>query len=188
MKVNTSDNSNDNNETNNNEEETTTNNIFNMVFQDNKNFNQNFLEKDKEKYNNKLLQDNRENDEEAFQPRKSLMQRFFSPMEEGSLRASIFAMSSLALGTGCLALPQKFGQMSFVGALCTILFAGLSAYWSLKIMIITSRKLKIEEYSKCVSFSFGKKASNFLDIVTISIVREMVSQLTYLHLKNMRLR
>lgn len=141
-----------------------TNNIFNMVFQNDKNFNKNFIG-EKSQVGDKLL--DTENLDEENPPRKSIMQRFFSPMEEGSLRASIFAMSSLALGTGSLALPQKFGQMSIIGCLLTILFAALSSYWSLKVMIITSKKIKCDEYSKCVSYSFGKKASNFLDIVTI---------------------
>jgi len=143
-----------------------TNNIFNMVFQDDKDFNQNFISKASFK-NDNLLDTKTSDIDEENPPRKSLMKRFFSPMEEGSLRASIFAMSSLALGTGCLALPQKFGQMSFFGALIMVAFAACSAYWSLKIMIITSKKIKCDEYSKCVSYSFGKKAANFLDIVTI---------------------
>jgi len=151
---------------NNEETDDRTNNIFNMVFEDDKHFNQNFIGRPTETADRLLNTRTEEQDEENV-PRKSLMQRFFSPMEEGSLRASIFAMSSLALGTGCLALPQKFGQMSSIVALCTIIFAALSAYWSLKIMIITSKKIKCNEYSKCVSFSFGKKAANFLDIVTI---------------------
>jgi len=149
-----------------NEDDTNTNNIFNMVFQDDRNFSQNFIGK-RTIVNDKLLDTHTSQIDEENPPRRSLMQRFFSPMEEGSLRASIFAMSSLALGTGCLALPQKFGQMSFVGALFTIFFAACSAYWSLKIMIITSKKIQCDEYSKCVSYSFGKKAANFLDIVTI---------------------
>jgi hypothetical protein len=148
------------------EEGNNSNNIFNMVFQDDQNFNKNFIGKSSE-VNDKLLKTHTNQLDDENPSRKSIMQRFFSPMEEGSLRASIFAMSSLALGTGCLALPQKFGQMSFVGALVTILFAALSAFWSLRIMIITSKKIKCDEYSKCVSFSFGKKAANFLDMVTI---------------------
>ncbi len=141
------------------------NNIFNMVFENDKNFKDNFVGRETVA-EEKLLDDkNEELDEEN--PKRSIMKRFFSPMEEGSLRGSIFAMSSLALGTGCLALPQKFGQMSFVVSLITIIFAALSAYWSLKIMIIVSKKIKCNEYSKCVSFSFGKKAANFLDVVTI---------------------
>lgn len=149
----------------NGENEDETGNIFNMVFQDDKQFQENFFTKKEEEKLLKEKQIDLESEEQP--PRKSLFQRYFSKMDEGSLRGSIFAMSSIALGTGCLALPQKFGQMSFLCALLVLVFAACASYWSLKIMIIASKKINCDEYSKCVSQSFGKKASNFLDIVTI---------------------
>jgi amino acid permease len=99
--------------------------------------------------------------------RKSLMQRIFSPMLPGSLRASIFAMSSLALGTGCLALPQNFEHMSFVMALIVLIIGSGSAYWSLTIMIEASRKKGLTEYSKLVKESLGKGMALFLDIMIL---------------------
>ena len=64
--------------------------------------------------NDKITQDinllQRSNSETGS--RKSLTERLFSRIEAGSLRGSIFAMSSLALGTGCLALPLQLKNMS----------------------------------------------------------------------------
>ncbi len=98
---------------------------------------------------------------------KTLTQRLFSPMEAGSLRGSIFAMSSLALGTGCLALPKNFGNMSFVGALLTLCFGSAVAYWSLVIMIEASRKTNVKEYSRLVKESLGNRLALFLDIMIL---------------------
>jgi hypothetical protein len=104
---------------------------------------------------------------EDTENRKSLMNRMFSRMEEGSLRGSIFAMSSLALGTGCLALPLRFGQMSVLGALIVLLLGSLAAYWSLRIMIEASRKTNTMDYSRLVKESLGPKLALTLDIVIL---------------------
>jgi hypothetical protein len=96
--------------------------------------------------------------------RKSLYQRMFSKMEAGSLRGSIFAMSSLALGTGCLALPQKFEQMSFVAGVVLLFLGALASYWSLTLLIKASTKTKIYNYSRLVKEVWGKWPALFLDI------------------------
>jgi hypothetical protein len=104
---------------------------------------------------------------EDTENRKSLMNRMFSKMDEGSLRGSIFAMSSLALGTGCLALPLRFGQMSVVGALIMLILGSMAAYWSLVIMIEASRKTNTMDYSRLVKESLGPKLALVLDIVIL---------------------
>ena len=79
--------------------------------------------------NDKITQDinllQRSNSETGS--RKSLTERLFSRIEAGSLRGSIFAMSSLALGTGCLALPLQLKNMSIFMALFMLFFSALSA-------------------------------------------------------------
>jgi hypothetical protein len=99
--------------------------------------------------------------------RRSLVERYFSKIEAGSLRGSIFAMSSLALGTGCLALPLQFKNMSLLFALIVLIFSGLAAYWSLSIMILSSIKFKSYDYSKLVFHVFGKCFSMVLDITIL---------------------
>lgn len=158
-------------------------NIYNMFFQNDKDFKENFIDTDKPNQKNEQLINNTGTDLESV-PRKSLLQRYFSSMDEGSLRASIFAMSSLALGTGCLALPQKFGQMSFSCALLTIILAAAAAFWSLKIMIVASKKIGCDEYSKCVSLTFGKKAANFLDLVTMLYIFGILISYQVISIKN----
>jgi hypothetical protein len=104
---------------------------------------------------------------DASMSRKSLFNRIFSPMEAGSLRGSIFAMSSLALGTGCLALPKSFSHMSLSLALTVLLLGGTAAYWSLIIMIEASRKSQLTEYSRLVKESLGSRLALFLDIMIL---------------------
>lgn len=99
--------------------------------------------------------------------RRSLVERYFSKIEAGSLRGSIFAMSSLALGTGCLALPLQFKNMSLFFAMLVLIFSGMSAYWSLSIMILSSIKYKSFDYSKLVFHVFGKCFSMVLDITIL---------------------
>jgi hypothetical protein len=123
--------------------------------------------------------------------RRSLLNRVFSPMQAGSLRGSVFAMSSLALGTGCLALPKNFGTMSFTCALLVLLLGSAAAYWSLTIMIEASRKTKVTEYSRLVKESLGKKMALFLDIMIliyifgILISYQVISKSTYNNITNL---
>ena len=42
---------------------------------------------------------------EDNQLKKTIWERYFSPMKEGSLRGSVFAISAVAIGTGCFSLP-----------------------------------------------------------------------------------
>ena len=116
------------------------------------------------KDNNQLI-DDQQNFEETG--RTSIFKRMFGKMEAGSLRGSIFAMSSLALGTGCLALPQKFEQMSLLGALIVLIFGSVAAYWSLVLMVKSSEKTKIFDYSKLVKEQLGKNYGLFLDLVIL---------------------
>jgi hypothetical protein len=101
---------------------------------------------------------------------KTIYQRFFSTMEAGSLRGSVFAMSSLALGTGCLTLPQKFEQMSLLAAVLVIILAALAAYWSLTLMIKASKKSKQQDYSRLVKVELGNGSALFLDFVVLLYV------------------
>jgi hypothetical protein len=104
------------------------------------------------------------NDEENC--KKPILKRVFSKMEAGSLRGSIFAMSSLALGTGCLSLPLRFAQMSMACGLIVLILGSAAAYWSLIILIESSKKTKSLEYATLVKDTLGTKMAIILDIIT----------------------
>ena len=46
--------------------------------------------------------------------KKTLFQRVLGPIDAGSIRASIFNLTIFCLGSGCLNIPQKLGQMSLI--------------------------------------------------------------------------
>jgi amino acid permease len=120
---------------------------------------------------NEPLTDDKEfiiNDNQVYlSERPPLFKRIFGKMEAGSLRGSIFAMSSLALGTGCLAFPQKFEQMSLVLALTMIIIGAAAAYWSLLLMVKASNTLNTYNYSNLVKQVLGNKAALFFDIIIL---------------------
>lgn len=104
---------------------------------------------------------------ETQERRRTIMQRMFSSMEAGSLRASIFGMCSLALGAGSLSLPQVMTNMSLVLGIIMLILGAVSAYWSLIIMIKASLKEKEYNYSKLIEKVLGRPASIAFDIVII---------------------
>jgi hypothetical protein len=102
--------------------------------------------------------------------KKSMAERMFSKIEAGSIRGSIFNMAIMSLGSGCLNLPQKFAKMSLLMGCIDIVAAGLSAYTTLTLMAISSRKTKIYNYSRLVKEVYGKWMALFLDITMMIYV------------------
>jgi amino acid permease len=105
--------------------------------------------------------------EGGLSEKRTLSQRLFGPIDPGSIRGSIFNLAILSLGSGCLAMPQTFAQMSIFAAIVDIILAGMAAYWTLSIMIMASEKFEIYNYSQLVNKLFGKGLSLFLDITTL---------------------
>ena len=95
---------------------------------------------------------------------KTVTERFFSPIKEGSIRSSIFAIASVCLGMGTMAMPLAFSKISLVGGCIFLCVGACLAYWSLCILIESSRKLKTTNYSDSVKESLGTAASKILDI------------------------
>ena len=165
---------------------TTNTNTFNFLLKNDSQVEEEFLN-DSSIDNVKMKFKDEEGNDADFQSttsRRTFIERYFSKMEAGSLRGSIFAMSSLALGTGCLAIPSQFKYMSVLGGILIIIFSGLSAYWSLNIMILSSRKYQSTNYSKLVFHVFGKCQAAFLDytilfyIFGILISYQVLSKIT----------
>jgi hypothetical protein len=139
-------------------------NAFNFLLKDDKQVEREFITEnglDTVKMKNK--DEEGQDTDQSVSHRRTFVERYFSKIEPGSLRGSIFAMSSLALGTGCLAIPSQLQYMSLVGGVMIIILSGISAYWSLNIMILSSNKYKTADYSKLVFHVFGKFSSAFLD-------------------------
>jgi amino acid permease len=101
---------------------------------------------------------------------RPLYDRLFSKIEPGSVRGSIFTLSIMCLGSGLLALPKKVKYMSISVAFIDIVLAGCAAYWTLTLMIITSNKYDIYEYSKLAQKLYGKWLAILIDITMLIYV------------------
>lgn len=113
--------------------------------------------------------ENKTNNQAVQKPYRSFINRLVGPVDPGSIRGSIFNLSIFSLGSGCLALPQKIGQMSIVVAVIDIFLSGLATFWTLNLLVQASRKVKnVFNYSKVVEMLYGKKLANFL-VLTILI-------------------
>ena len=53
------------------------------------------------------------------------MNELFGPMETGSIRGSIFNMTILSLGFGCLSLPKYVGKTSLALSVVMVVVIGL---------------------------------------------------------------
>ncbi len=113
---------------------------------------------------------NTEGNEEEFEDHKrknSFIQRMFSKVEAGSIRAAIFNLTALALGVGCQSLPQTFSRMSFLAGFIMFNFCGFCAWWSYNLMHIASKNAKENEFSKLVSKVLNKKLGLILNILIL---------------------
>ena len=79
-----------------------------------------------------------------------LLERMLHPMQYGSLRGSIFGLSSMCLEAGSLVLAIRCKQFGLVNFLLALVLGGLCAYWTLVMMIKAGKTTKERDYSKVV--------------------------------------
>lgn len=93
---------------------------------------------------------------EVHQQNRNVLSRMFGKIEPGSLRGSVFAMISVALGTGILGLPKVFGVMSvFFGSLFLI-FSGFNFLVNVYFLAIVAHKERIYDYSNLLKKVLGE--------------------------------
>ena len=88
-------------------------------------------------------------------------------MKEGSIQGGIFALSSLALGTGAFSIPIRCTQLGLFWSLIFIVIMALAAFWTLSGLIKAGKLAKCEDYSPTVQRILGKGPSIFIDIVIV---------------------
>ena len=100
-----------------------------------------------------------------FESKKAkLLERMLHPIQYGSLRGSIFGLSSMCLEAGALVLAIRCRQFGLVNFLLALVLGGLCAYWTLIMMIKAGRKVKQKDYSKTVKTILGNKWGIFVDL------------------------
>jgi len=102
--------------------------------------------------------------------KKSLWDRYFGKMGEGSIRGSIFNLIIMTVGSSALALAQRFSKMTLLVGIIDIALAASASLWAFNLLIITGLKYKIYDYSKLVKEIYGKTLGYVLDITIIIYV------------------
>ena len=88
-------------------------------------------------------------------------------MQEGSILGGVFALSSLALGTGAFSIPIRCTQLGCFWYIL-LLFAGASAaYWTLTGLIRSSRVVNGVDYSPTVRGIIGNCAGVLIDVIIV---------------------
>lgn len=114
--------------------------------------------------------------------KKSMCDKYFSKLEPGSLRSSIFSLSILTVGIGCLALPERNGQISVLLMIIMLIIATLVSYFTLDIVINAARHKGLGVYSHVIEEFCGRgwailfDASNCLFIIGIIITYQIISK------------
>ena len=110
----------------------------------------------------------RRDPKEKYIPFESKNAKFFErilhPMQYGSLRGSIFGLSSMCLEAGSMVLAIRCKQFGMVNFLIFLILGGLVAYWCLVMMIKAGKNLKEKNYSKVVKTILGHKVGIFMDV------------------------
>jgi len=107
---------------------------------------------------------------------KKFFERLLNPMEYGTVRGGVFALSSICLEAGAMVLGIRCAQFGLVNFLIIIILGGLLAYWCLVMMIKAGKNIEEQTYSKVVKTILGKKVGIFMDtIITIDLFGELIS-------------
>ena len=105
-----------------------------------------------------------------------LLERMLHPIQYGSLRGSIFGLSSMCLEAGALVLAVRCQQFGLINFLLALILGGLCAYWTLVMMIKAGRTVKQRDYSKTVKVILGNKAGIYVDLnIAIYLLGAVIS-------------
>ena len=88
-------------------------------------------------------------------------------MQAGSIQGGVFALSSLALGTGAFSIPIRCTQFGCVWYMVFIVLGAGACYWTLSGLIKAARKVKGKDYSSTVRAMLGNCPAKFIDYTII---------------------
>ena len=113
-------------------------------------------------------------------PNESKNTKFFekllNPMEYGTIRGSVFGLSSICLESGAMLLAIRCEQFGLVNYLILIILGGLLAYWCLVMMVKASKNINEKNYSTVTKIILGRKVGIILDIIiALSLLGDLIS-------------
>lgn len=113
------------------------------------------------------FEENKLKDEEENTRKRTFINKLFGPMEDGSIRGSIFNMVILSLGSGCLSLPKYIGKTSLLMSIVLIVAIGLLAWWALSLISKACYKKQIFIYCNLIEALYGKTLARIYDAIVI---------------------
>jgi amino acid permease len=96
--------------------------------------------------------------------RRTFRERTFSKMEAGSIRGSIFALCSSAIGAGVLSLPYVLALNGWAVGVAYILVGAVAATWSNNILAYRACEHDQRNYSQLCALAGGPKLAMFLRV------------------------
>ncbi|CAG9335566.1 unnamed protein product [Blepharisma stoltei] len=99
--------------------------------------------------------------------RNSWVHRTFGPMKQGSLRGSVFILTSTAMGAGYLAIPLCLLQAGLILGLAIVILCAFLMYYSLKTVSNCAKKYNIYHYPTVCKEMLGVKWAVLLDTAII---------------------
>ena len=94
-------------------------------------------------------------------------ERILHPIQYGSLRGSIFGLTSMCLGAGSMVLAKRCQQLGLVNFIILLILGALMAYWCLVMMIKAGKSIKEKNYSRVVKTILGKKIGVLIDVTMV---------------------
>jgi len=99
-------------------------------------------------------------------------------MASGSLRGSIFNLSSSFLGSGLLTLPYVMKIMGVIPATLACILSAVTFFLSSKVLMLFASYYSSHSYSSLIQEAFGKATNNiFLMIVIVGFMGSTISYL-----------
>lgn len=102
--------------------------------------------------------------------RRTFMERTFGPMEQGSIRGSIFALCAVAIGAGVLSLPYVLKMSGWVLGTLLIIIGAVSGYYSMYMILVRSIETNCKNFSELAMKAGGKGLTILLQISILSFM------------------
>lgn len=106
---------------------------------------------------------------------EKLTQIYFQPMHPGSLRASIFCLICVTLGSGMLPLPYFLKANGIILTLILFFLCAFSTLYTLKILINLSYKNQIYSYNELVGKYYGYKSKMEIYSIIVLLINSLGS-------------
>lgn len=71
----------------------------------------------------------------------------FRPVRNGTIRGSIYAFLTSAIGTGCLNLPVRVHQLGIFPYIVVLCLVGLLSFFGVYFMELVIAKFKVQSYA-----------------------------------------